>query len=283
MIRAAAGPAIVAAMQRVIGPVIGLALGALGCALLTPYPGGGDPVDALVDGAGDSPFNTGDPQDPLFEPAVDDSVSIVSNVDDVVAIPGSAFTIDLSFVAENMNVVGGGIRFPGSEEVQWTLIEGLEGMAGGDIRFGYVVATEVCAEIPNLCHEIKTTQFAVARNPGGGDVDGDGSSDGEFVVSPGKEVTVILNCASCESESCQELLPPGSCFECPQPEICNEYFERCLDEGKPNFGMAEADLFDNLFGPDGILWSSQAGCSLGATACENAQEDAEDMPDVCGL
>ncbi len=269
-------------MKRAIGPALGLALGGWGCALLNPYPGGGDPVDALVDGAGGSPFDTGTSQDALFDPAIDDSVSIVSNVDQVVAIPGSAFTIDLSFIAENMNVVGGGIRFPGSDEVQWTLIEGLEGEASGDVRFGYVVAAEVCEDIPNLCHEIKTTQFAVVRNVVG-DVDGDGARDGEFVVSPGKEVSVILNCASCESASCQELLPPGSCFECQQATVCDDYFERCLAEGRPNFGMAEADLFDNLFGPDGILWSSQAGCNLGATACENAQEQAETMPDVCGL
>jgi hypothetical protein len=270
-------------MQRAIGPCLGLALGGLGCALLTPYPGGGDPVEAIVDGAGNSPFDTGMAQDSLFDPAIDKSVTIVSNIDDVIAIPGSAFTIDLSFIAENSNVVGGGIRFPGSEEVQWTFIEGLEGMPSGDIRFGYVVAKEVCEGIPNLCHEIITTQFAVARNDGGGDIDGDGTKDGEFVVSPGKEVRVILQCATCDSQSCQDLLPPEECFFCEQAPVCNEYFERCLAEGKPNFGMSEADLFESLFGVDGILWSTVAGCSLGEKACENAQKDAETEPDVCGL
>jgi hypothetical protein len=270
-------------MQRAIGPALGLALGGVGCALLTPYPGGGDPVDAIVEGAGSSPFDTGDSRDPLFDPAIDDSVSIVSNIDTVIAIPGSAFTIDLSFVAENSNVVGGGIQFPGSDEVQWTFIDGLEGMASGDIRFGYVVAKEVCNDIPNLCHEIITTQFAVARNEGGGDIDGDGARDGEFVVSPGKEVTVVLQCATCDSQSCQDLLPPEECFFCGQPEVCGDYFDRCLAEGQPNFGMSEADLFDSLFGENGILWSSVAGCSLGEAACENAQENAETEPDVCGL
>lgn len=270
-------------MQRAIGPMLGLALGGLGCALLTPYPGGGDPGDALAEGGSGSPFDSGKAQDPLFDPAIDNSVSIITNVQKVIAIPGSAFTIDLSFSAENSNVVGGGIQFPGSDEVQWTFIEGLEGTQSGDIRFGYVVAKEVCADIPNLCHEIVTTQFAVARNSGGGDIDGDGTKDGEFVVSPGKEVSVVLQCATCDSPSCQDLLPPEECFFCGQPDVCVEYFDRCLDEGKPNFGMSEADLFDSLFGATGILWSTVSGCSLGEAACENAQQDAEAMPDVCGL
>ena len=67
--------------------------------------------------------------------------------------------------------------------------------------------------------------------------DGDGTKDGEFVVSPGKEVTVVLQCATCDSQSCQDLLPPDECFFCGQPDICNQYFDRCLAEGQPNFGM----------------------------------------------
>lgn len=269
-------------MARQLGAVLGVAIGALGCSLLTPYPGGGDPAEAIVDTASGKPFDEGTTQDPLFDPAIDSSVTAVTNVDDVIAIPGSAFTIDLGFTAENMNVVGGGIQFPGSDEIQWTFISELEGMASGDIRFGYVVAKEVCEDIPSLCHEILTKQFAVARNTQG-DVDGDGVDDGEFVVSKGVDVRVILNCASCESPSCQELLPPSECFQCVQPQVCKDYFDRCLAEGKPNFGMDEADLFDSLFGQEGVLWSSAGGCALGEKACEDAQAAAEEMPDVCGL
>ncbi|MFO0631535.1 MAG: hypothetical protein U0168_01655 [Nannocystaceae bacterium] len=275
-------------MQRpALGVVLALALAGVGCALLTPYPGGGDPVKAISDstaGKGDSPFDTGDPQEPLFDPAIDDSVHVVTNVNDVVAIPGSSFVIDLAFVADNANVVGGGIQFPGSSEVQWTFIDGLEGMSSGDIRFGYVVDKNVCNDIPNLCHEIKTTQFAVARNAGGGDVDGDGSKDGEFVVSPGEEVTVVLQCATCDSPSCRDLLPDGECFFCAQPDVCKEYFDRCLAEGKPNASdESEVQLFDTLFGIDGILWSTRDGCVVGEGACTEAQKNAETMPDECGL
>lgn len=270
-----------------VGVGLALATAALGCALLTPYPGGGDPNKALSDsgaGKGGSPFDTGDPQEPLFDPAIDDSVKVVSNVDKVVAIPGSSFVIDLAFIAENANVVGGGIQFPGSSEIQWTFIDGLEGLSSGDIRFGYVVDKNVCNGIPNLCHEITTTQFAVARNAGGGDVDGDGSKDGEFVVSPGKEVKVVLQCSTCDSESCQDLLPAGECFFCGQPDVCVEYFDRCLAEGQPNaMDESEVQLFDTLFGEDGILWSTRDGCVVGEGACSKAQENAETMPDECGL
>jgi hypothetical protein len=270
-------------VSRPVGVVLGLGLAVLGCQLLTPYPGGGDPADALAGSGGeDGTFDEGMTRGPLFDPAIDVSIKVTSNVDDVIAIPGSAFTIDLSFIADNANVVGGGVQFPGSDEIQWTFIDGLEGMTSGDMLFGYVVAKEVCADIPNLCHPIETTQFAVARNTKG-DVDGDGKDDGEFVVSPGKEVTVVLQCATCDSKSCQDLLPIGECFFCPQPDVCGDYFDRCLAEGQPNFDTAEADLFSALFGTEGILWSTRDGCAIGEGACEKAQMNAEAMPDECSL
>lgn len=253
--------------------------------MLDPYPGGGNPADALSDNGGGSgsSFDRGEEQEPLFDPAIDSSVTVNSRLKKVVAIPGSAFTIDLGFVAQNENVVGGGIQFPGSEEVQWTFIEGLEGMGDGQIQFGYVVAREVCEGIPNLCHPIMTKQFAVARNPGGGDIDGDGTKDGEYVVSKPDDVLVILQCATCESKSCQELLEPQDCFYCGQPEVCSQYFDRCLAEGKPNAGTDEADLFETFFGEAGVLWSNAGSCASGEKACEDAQSHAEDLPDECGI
>jgi hypothetical protein len=268
-------------VSRPVGVVLGLALAGWGCQLLNPYPGGGDPAHALGDPDNGS-FQGGKEQGPLFDPAEDGSIKISSKLQRVIAIPGSAFTIDLTFIADNDNVVGGGIQFPGSSEVQWTFIEGLEGLSDGEIQFGYVVAREVCDDIPNLCHAIETKQFAVARN-GKGDVDGDGKDDGEFVVSPPKNVTVILQCATCESQSCQDLLDPADCFYCAQPQVCVDYYDRCLAEGKPNAGTDEADLFETFFGPDGVLWSNMGSCASGEAACEKAQMNAETMPDECGI
>lgn len=259
-------------MHRHGGVAVGIVSAAIGCKLLEPYPGGGDPADALGEGPSEgSPFDTGEPQEPLVDPPIDTSIKVASNVEIALAIPGSAFLVDLTFIADNSNVVGGGIQFPGSDEVQWTLIEGLDMTMTGDIQFGYVVDADVCAGIPNLCHEILTTQFAVGQN---------GS---EFVVSPGVEVPVVLQCATCDSQSCEDLLPPGTCFFCAQPQICRDYFDRCLAEGQPNAGSDEEELFTTFFGTDGILWSTAEGCAVGENTCERAQENADAAPDECGL
>jgi hypothetical protein len=255
----------------------------VGCQLLTPYPGGGDPASAL---SGSGSGIEGQQEDPLIDPAIDSSVAVSSNADEpVLAIPGTAFLVDLNFTAPQRNVVGGGIRFPGSNEVQWTFINALIDDNGSmPIQFGYVVGQEVCDDVPNLCHKIVTEQFAVASNLApGGDVDGDGKPDGEFVVSGPVEVEVVLMCATCESKSCQDVLPKGRCQQCGQPQVCRDYFERCLDDGKPNADTDEADLFETFFGVEGVLWTVAAGCAAGQKACEDAQERAEEEPDVCEL
>jgi hypothetical protein len=255
------------------------------CQLLTPYPGGGDPAQALGDQGSGSGIE-GDRQDPLVDPAIDSNVVVSSNADEpVLAIPGTAFLVDLNFTAPERNVVGGGIRFPGSDEVQWTFINALVDDNGSmPIQFGYVVAQDVCEDVPNLCHEIVTEQFAVARNTApGGDVDGDGSPDGEFVVSRPEPVTVVLMCATCDSKSCQDVLPKGKCQQCVQPQVCRDYYDRCLAEGQPNADTTEADLFETFFGTNGVLWTVEAGCAAGQQACEDAQENAASEPDVCEL
>lgn len=250
-----------------------------GCTLLTPYPGGEDPAD-LLGGGGAGTIAGGDEQEPLVDPAIDPSLSVTRNVTTVVAYPGSAFPIDLNFDAPGMNVVGGGISFAGSDEVQWTFIQGLEGEATGGIGFGYVVDGEICSQVPNLCHEIRTEQFAVARNTVG-DVDGDGQADGDFVISRPVEVTVILQCATCESPSCQDLLPEGECQSCPQPAACEDYFDMCLDPAtNPDVTDADAAFFETIFGQDGALWTTPNGCAAGEAACDGALADDADP---CGL
>ena len=249
----------------------------LGCTLLDPYPGGNNPGEVLAGSVGEGTFDTGELQEPLVDPAIDESINVTRNLESVLAHPGDAFPIDLSFDAQNMNVVGGGIQFPGSNEVQWTFIEGLRGQTLGDIRFGLVVDNDICGEVPNLCHELKTQQFAVAENVVG-DVDGDGEDDGQFVVSPPVEVTVVLVCATCESPSCLELLPPGECQQCAQAAECNDYFDLCLDPTVyPDVTDEDVTLFNSIFGPGGVLWSTQDGCALGSNLCEGALSDIDNQ------
>lgn len=248
-----------------------------GCTLLDPYPGGESPAAVLNGGVGEGTFDQGSLQEPLVDPAIDDTISVTRNLTEVLAHPGDAFPIDLTFDAENMNVVGGGIQFPGSNEVQWTFIEGLKGETLGDIRFGFVVDNDVCGEVPNLCHELKTQQFAVAENTRG-DVDGDGEDDGQFVVSPPVEVNVVLICATCESPSCLEVLPPGECQQCGQASECSDYFAMCLDPAMfPEVTDEDVGLFNAVFGPNGALWSTNDGCALGENLCEGALSDVEEM------
>ena len=259
------------AREALVKLCVGLSFG-LGCGLLTPYPGGGDPAKALAGSTApdsNSPFDTGMDQGPLVDPVYDDSISVTSNNDPTLALPGSAFSIDLNFTAKKMNVVGGGIQFPGSSKIQWTFIEGLEGSSGGQMQFGYVVDAAICDGLSNLCHEIQTKQFAVARNLAPNkDADGDGTPDGDYVVSPPADVTVVLQCATCESKSCQEVLPAGSCAACAQADVCVELYDLCYAPGQPKEGTDEADSFDAFLGPDGLAWSTDVGCESGKQTCQ---------------
>ncbi len=275
-----------------------LALGlGLGCTLLQGYPGGGDPNKALADEPG-SPgtFNRDidgdgipdpiDGNEPLVDPAIDSDIRIYlfpernememgCPTEEVVlqrpAIPGGAFTIGFRYCATEMNVVGGGIRFPGSNEVQWTFIEGADQFTSQVVDFAYVVAGDACDEIPPLCHSLETEIFAVARNTKG-DVDGDGEDDGQFVVSQPQTLDAVLMCATCESPSCVEVYEQlGDCAQCaPAPE-CEAYRAACLDpEQFPGISQNDIDSFDQLFGDDGVLWKSTLGCEVGTDRCGEA-------------
>ena len=249
----------------------------LGCTLLDSYPGGKEPGEVLSGSIDEGTFDEGALQEPLIDPAIDGSIIVTRNITEVLAHPGDAFPIDMRFDAKRRNVVGGGIQFPGSKEVQWTFIEDLKGEEIGDIRFGFVVENGICDDIPNLCHELKTKQFAVAENPDGADVDGDGEPDGQFVVSPPVDVTVVLVCATCESPSCREILPPGECQQCTQATECSQYFTECLDpETSPDVSSEDIDLFEGIFGQEGVLWSTIDGCALGEDLCKGALVDPVD-------
>ncbi len=245
-------------------PAVPAALGfafvtGLGCSLLLPYPGGGDPAEAFsVDGEGGIP----DAEEPLLDPPTDDSVNVINNLDDiVVAVPGAAFPISINFQAPGENVVGGGIRFEGSDEVQWTLLNGVMGQATGDVDFSYVVAPDACDDVSNLCHEVAAEQFAVT------DV------GGQFQVSEAIEVTVVLQCATCTSTSCVDILPPGSCQECKQPDSCQMVYDNCYGPGAPFEGTSEENVFLQFLGPDGSLWKGAETCVEGEALCDLFLED----------
>jgi len=262
----------------------GLIVG-LGCGLLTPYPGGGSAAQVLSEAEGPlggPPIQGGSSQDPLIDPAIDSSIGVVTDIPTVVALPGDSFVIDLDYVATRRNVLGGGIQFPDSDQVQWTLIDSVRNTSSGNIRFAYAVPADVCDEVASLCHEMYTQQFAVGSNiTPDTDIDGDGEPDGEYVVSPPVEVKVVLKCASCESSSCLEALPNGECLACPQPTDCGAAYALCFAPGRPKYGTDEAQQFEAFFGINGLAWKASASCTAGAPLCADALQTAnEECRDV---
>ena len=226
-----------------------------GCSLLLPYPGGEDPAEVfLPENAPGFP----DPQAPLVDPKTDPSVTAQSLIDVALALPGSAFNIHLSFQAPNQNVVGGGIRFPGSDAVQWTFIQGVSGLDSGELRFAYVLADDACDDVANLCHEIQTEQFAVSQ------------IGGEFLVSEPVPVRVVLQCATCDSQSCLQVVPAGQCKTCSQPEACVTVYDECFAPGAP--AEDQAGVFEAFLGADGALWASAGTCAQGEALCEGLLE-----------
>jgi hypothetical protein len=291
-------------MKRPHALTVPLAVGlGFGCSLLQGYPGGEDPGKALAGGDGNTGRFEGEDADgdglpdpidgnaPLVDPAIDASIRILLYPDrfpgemgcpgddtDVrrLAFPGDALTVGFRFCSDEMNVVGGGIRFPGSNEVQWTFIEGADQFSSSVVDFAYVIADSVCEDVPSLCHSLDTEVFAVARNTKG-DVDGDGEQDGQFVVSAPQTLEAILMCATCESPSCDALFPDGSdpsCARCGQPPSCQDYFDLCLDPDLfDNLDREDVEVFDNFFGVDGILWKTQSTCDAGRDQCLAAVEN----------
>ncbi len=244
------------------GALLALAFApALACGLLVPYPGGGDPLQAFTKAGSGIPGA----EDPLIDPPTDDSVAVVSALVASVAVPGAGFPIELEFVAQNSNVVGGGIRLPGSDEVQWTLINGVLGQNAGTLSFSYVLPDDACEGLTNLCHPIQTEQFAVVQD----------SVTNELRVSEPVEVKVVLQCATCDSDSCiEELTDIGEmqqqavCRTCAWPEACQTLNEQCYAEGAPFAGTDEAEVYEVFMGPYGILWTSIDGCVSGEQLCE---------------
>ena len=286
----------------------------LGCGLLQPYPGDTDPRDLFselgqdggpgggVDPSRGTPGQQQPPPDPLVDPDTDDSIRAETPNEVVVANPGEAMLLKVEFQALNRNVLGAGIRFEGSDEVQWTLIASLEGEQAGTIEFAYSLPDGLCDDVPNLCHELRAELFAVGRR----------ASDGAFVVSPparpydGKDmqdrpiyveengapredIRVVLRCASCDSDTCRDLLG-AECSQCAQPQECAEVFDLCFGPGRPKEdATGEKDIFNASYGPDGLIWRVPGICTEvdGTTPadelCKELLFEAQDPndPDNC--
>lgn len=242
---------VIRSVVRVVGP-----LAVAGCGLLVPYPGGGDPKGIFeLPGSG-----IDGEQDPLLDPPTDDSLTVIQQLESAkIGLPGESFRIQLGFEAPMENVVGGGIRFEGSDEVQWTLLNSVMGESSGSVGFSYELSSGACDDLTNICHELTAEEFVIS------------DIGGEFHVSEPKDVTIILNCSTCDSQVCADLFVEYDlvCQTCVQPSECEDVFESCFAPGADFEGSDEADVFETFLGPDGVLWSSDGTCAQGKALCES--------------
>ena len=224
----------------------------MGCGLLVPYPGGGDAIEAFTLAGSGIP----NAEDPLVDPPTDETISVINNLEDVaVALPGASFPVSLNFQAPDRNVVGGGIRFEGSEEIQWTLLNKVQGEQTGDVEFTYVVDSAACNDLSSLCHEIKAEEFVISER------------NNEFHVSRPIDIDIVLQCATCDSTSCVEVLPPGTCMECAQPTACQDLYDACYGEGAPFEDSPEAAVYEQFLGLNGSMWRGATTCVEGEALC----------------
>lgn len=237
---------------------LGCLLSLSACQFLEEYPGASSSIEAQLDQdfqqEGLGPID-GAKMTPLVDPPTDGNV-VVRNLLEAKesVLPGYPFNISLEFLSYAPNVVGGGIRLPGSDEVQWTFLYETP-QTSGAFEFSFVLGPEACQNIPPLCHEFVTEQFAITQ------------TNGVFAISRAVKVPVVLQCASCQSVSCINLLEAGTCRACGQPDECAAYWDRCFARGKPEENSDVAPFFDLFMGRDGSLWSTSETCAQGKSIC----------------
>jgi hypothetical protein len=244
------------------------------CSLLEPYPNDENPVDQLLDPSkGASGISNGEIREPLVNPPQDPTVTVANKLSGTVesTLPGGSFKVQLAFIAPGKNVVGGGIQLEDSDEVQWTFLQGLQGNETGEVAFSFSVGTNVCDDVPPLCHGIKTRQFAVSVDP-----------FGVYSVSPPVEATIVLQCASCESESCTDLLKElgdeSACRACEQPKECADLYTSCYAPGAVAEGTTEADVYQAFFSERGVMWTGLQTCASGTGVCQSILSNACKLP-----
>lgn len=232
---------------------------ALSCNLLLPYPGGGAPEEAFRS----SGSGFANAENPLQNPPIDPSVSVSSELSVSIALPESGFPIRLTYETAEANVVGGGIRISNSEEVQWTLADDSLGQTNGTVELRYIIDELACEGIPNLCHEVITEQFVITQSP----------TSNQLSISSPVTVPVILQCATCESLSCVELIPLSvGCRTCEQPASCAQLYDQCYAPGASEEASEAAALFNAFLSQDGTLWTNRGSCIEGEILCNRVLE-----------
>ena len=236
-----------------------VALASSACTLLEPYPGGDDAEAQLINSVQHDGGIVGSDLQILQDPNSDLTVTVKSRLlAPPVASEQGIFPIQLGFSAPNANVVGGGIRLPGTDEVQWTFLNDVAGLKQGELNFAFSVGSLSCSDVTALCRELVTEQFAVTRN----------TVTGDFEVSLPVEQPIVLKCASCQSKSCTEILAPGQCIECNQPQSCVDLYNSCYAPGMPKADATnEVNTYFKLFGPEGIFWITDEHCLAGEPLC----------------
>jgi len=87
-------------------------------------------------------------------------------------VAGQTVNVSIPFTATNSNVTHAGIRFGTTGDIIMVPIDGATGNAAGVLDFSFGIPADLCANLNQICHDIRCYEFAVA-----------GSGTGSFQVS----------------------------------------------------------------------------------------------------
>ncbi|QNL21043.1 hypothetical protein HZR84_03505 [Hyphobacterium sp. CCMP332] len=99
----------------------------------------------------------------------------------------------ITFSAPSGNVVGAGMRFGTSGPVNVVPVNVPSGSTSGTLNVPFQVTDATCANLSQVCHDIKCYEFAV-------------TSDGK--ISKANIRDVALMCGNCDEPSCKDLIDP---------------------------------------------------------------------------
>jgi hypothetical protein len=195
-----------------------------------------------------------DEGDPLVDPATDESIGVTNNVPGDTHIPlepGGSMQVVIPFDAPNANVIGAGIRFGATGPIQVVNQPQAAGQTQGTLSFVFQVPDSVCANLSNICHDIKCYEFAV-------------TSAG--TISKANITAVALQCGNCDEPSCQELLD-----SCDALSVSGTWTGECA-----GLGVTVQGTFTFGIGSDGSVTGSYDGWDSGDVTgtVQNGQLDA---------
>lgn len=151
----------------------------------------GEPSEPPPD---DGPFDIPGAQSGLYDPATDASVVLSPhdpNSPPLEVHPGDTITVNVPFSAPNQNVIGAGIRFGSSGPISVVPVSGAAGQSSGTMQFDVMIPASICADLGQICHDIKCYEFAVT------DIGN---------VSAANIADIALACGDCDEPSCQDLI-----------------------------------------------------------------------------